>query len=118
MLFALELQRRSHLGGWGVMSNACHPGYARTDLIPNGPGLDSFMTKVTGVLQPFTEPVGVADGALPTLYAATSPDAKGGGYYGPSRMFELVGPPKRGAGRGGGAAERPPQGGCGRCRRR
>jgi hypothetical protein len=30
---------------------------------------------------------------LPQLFAATSPDAAPGGYYGPSRLFELVGPP-------------------------
>src|SRR6202012_1592258 len=29
LLFAFELQRLSHLGGWGVMSNDCHPAYAR-----------------------------------------------------------------------------------------
>jgi hypothetical protein len=46
------------------------------------------------LLKPFMSQ-SAADGALPTLYAATSPDAAGGGYYGPSRLFELVGPPKR-----------------------
>ncbi|THD60537.1 SDR family oxidoreductase [Phenylobacterium sp.] len=94
VLFAFELQRRSHLGGWGVMSNACHPGYARTDLIANGPGVDSPMSRYTRWLQPYISQ-SAPDGALPTLYAATSPDAQGGGYYGPSRLFELVGPPKR-----------------------
>ena len=34
-----------------------------------------------------------AAGALPQLFAATAPDAQPGGYYGPSRLFELVGPP-------------------------
>lgn len=33
-----------------------------------------------------------ADGALPTLFAATAPDAKGGAYYGPKGFFELKGP--------------------------
>jgi NAD(P)-dependent dehydrogenase (short-subunit alcohol dehydrogenase family) len=92
VLFAFELQRHSHLGGWGVMSNACHPGYARTDLIANGPGLENMRLGL--MLQPFMSQ-SAADGALPTLYAATSPDATGGGYYGPARLFELVGPPKR-----------------------
>ena len=32
-----------------------------------------------------------AAGALPTLFAATSPDAKPGGYYGPQGLFELKG---------------------------
>jgi hypothetical protein len=34
-----------------------------------------------------------AAGALPQLFAATSPDAQPGGYYGPGRRFELIGPP-------------------------
>jgi NAD(P)-dependent dehydrogenase (short-subunit alcohol dehydrogenase family) len=38
LMFALELQRRSDAGGWNLMSNAAHPGWARTDLITNGPG--------------------------------------------------------------------------------
>ncbi len=33
-----------------------------------------------------------AAGALPTLFAATAPDAKPAGYYGPQRLFELKGP--------------------------
>jgi len=43
VLFALELQRRSDANGWGIRSNAAHPGFARTELIANGPGADSFM---------------------------------------------------------------------------
>jgi hypothetical protein len=34
-------------------------------------------------------------GALPTLYAATEDDVKGGEYYGPSGFLEMNGPPKR-----------------------
>jgi len=30
---------------------------------------------------------------LPTLFAATSPQAKAGGYYGPNWFYELKGPP-------------------------
>jgi len=32
-----------------------------------------------------------ADGALPTLFAATSPDAKAAGYYGPDGFGEMKG---------------------------
>jgi hypothetical protein len=32
-------------------------------------------------------------GALPTLFAATSQQAKGGGYYGPNGFSELKGSP-------------------------
>jgi NAD(P)-dependent dehydrogenase (short-subunit alcohol dehydrogenase family) len=89
MLFTFELQRRSDAGGWGLMSNAAHPGASRTDLIANQMGT-SFRAKVA------TRMVGLigqsaADGALPTLYAATSPEARSGGYYGPDGMLEIKG---------------------------
>ena len=31
--------KRSDAAGWGLMSNAAHPGYARTDLQTSGPKL-------------------------------------------------------------------------------
>jgi NAD(P)-dependent dehydrogenase (short-subunit alcohol dehydrogenase family) len=93
LLVAFELQRRSDAGGWGLMSNACHPGYARTDLIANGPGRDAPLTRFSVVLQPLMSQ-SAAEGALPTLYAATAPEAQPAGYYGPANRFELVGPPK------------------------
>lgn len=34
-----------------------------------------------------------AQGALPTLFAATSPDAQAGGYYGPDALSETRGYP-------------------------
>jgi NAD(P)-dependent dehydrogenase (short-subunit alcohol dehydrogenase family) len=93
LLFAFELQRRSDAGGWGLMSNAAHPGYARTELIANGPGLNSLSSRVGSLLVAPWASQSPADGALPQLFAATSPDAKPAGYYGPGRLFELVGPP-------------------------
>lgn len=92
LIFALTLHRRSEAGGWGMASMAAHPGYARTDLIANGPGSG-------GVFATISAPLGLiagqsaADGALPILYAATGPDARSGGYYGPKHLFELKGPP-------------------------
>ncbi|MGY3618850.1 oxidoreductase [Bradyrhizobium sp. USDA 10063] len=91
LMFALELQRRSDADGWGLMSTAAHPGYARTDLIDNGPGTRSLFGRFGQLLQPFSQ--SAADGALPTLFAATSPDARPGGYYGPNGFHELKGPP-------------------------
>ena len=92
LMFALELQRRSDAAGWGVTSNAAHPGYARTDLMANGPGANSLLWQINNLLRPFVSH-SAAEGALPTLFAATSPDAKGGGYYGPNWFYELKGPP-------------------------
>ena len=92
LMFALELQRRSDAHGWGLTSLAAHPGYARTDLITNGPGDGGAMSRISRLLAPVASQ-SAAEGALPTLFAATSPGAKGGGYYGPTRMFEMKGPP-------------------------
>jgi hypothetical protein len=49
--------------------------------------------KLGEVFQPLISQ-NAAKGALPTLYAATSPDAKGGAYYGPDGFYELKGAPK------------------------
>ena len=91
LLFTFELQRRSDAYGWGLMSNAAHPGFARTDLIPNGPGtggLKGIGMKALGSLMSHS----AAAGALPTLYAATAPEAVPNGYYGPNGIYELKGP--------------------------
>jgi len=93
LLFAFELQRRSDAAGWGLLSDAAHPGFARTDLIANGPGHDALATRIGNLLIKPWASQSAADGALPQLFAATSPDAKPAGYYGPSRLFEMVGPP-------------------------
>jgi NAD(P)-dependent dehydrogenase (short-subunit alcohol dehydrogenase family) len=96
LIFALELQRHSDAGGWGLMSNAAHPGYARTGLQSAGPGLGRTSPSMVETLSNLFGPLvsqSAAEGALPTLFAATSPDAKPGGYYGPKGWMELKGPP-------------------------
>ena len=93
LMFALELQRRSNAAGWGLLSNAAHPGYALTDLIANGPGTRGLLGQLGKILQPFASQ-SAAEGALPTLFAATSPEAQPGGYYGPNWFYELKGPPE------------------------
>lgn len=91
LMFALELERRSTRNGWGISSIAAHPGIARTDLLLNAPGRFS-LERIMRTLLPFVfQPV--AQGALPTLFAATAPEAKGGAYYGPDGMAEVRGYP-------------------------
>lgn len=92
LMFAFELQRRSDAAQWGVTSIAAHPGISRTDLIPNGAGHFSAFGLMRFALGPimFQSP---AQGALPTLFAATSAHARGGAYYGPDRMNETRGAP-------------------------
>lgn len=92
LMFALELQRRSLAAGWGLTSVAAHPGYARTGLIANGPGANTVQGRVGRLLQPWISQ-SAAEGALPTLFAATSPDVEPGGYYGPNGFYELKGSP-------------------------
>lgn len=91
LIFALELQRRSDAGRWGVASIGAHPGVSRTDLLHNAPGRWSSRGIVRSVLWFLFQPA--AQGALPSLYAATSPQAKPGGYYGPNRLMETRGYP-------------------------
>ena len=92
LMFALELQRRSDANGWRLMSNAAHPGFARTDLIANGPGDTGVLALVSRAMKPFLSHSAAA-GALPTLLAATSPDARPAAYYGPKGFQEMMGAP-------------------------
>lgn len=99
LMFALEFDRRSRAGGWGVRSIAAHPGISRTDLLLNASG-EFSLERILRRLLPFLfQPA--AQGALPTLFAATAADAEGGAYYGPDKMGETRGHPA--------AAKVPPQ---------
>ncbi|MCE7065242.1 SDR family oxidoreductase [Dyadobacter sp. CY326] len=91
LMFALELQRQSEKHGWGIMSMAAHPGVSRTNLLITGAGRWSAAGIARTFLPFLFQPV--AQGALPTLFAATSPEAKGGLYYGPNKMSETRGFP-------------------------
>lgn len=91
LLFALELQRRSTANGWGITSIAAHPGISRTDLLHNAPGRRSMSGLARTWLWFLFQPA--AQGALPTLYAATAPAAMPGAYYGPDKFNETRGYP-------------------------
>lgn len=92
LMFAFELQRRSDAAGWGIRSMSVHPGISRTELIPNGSGKNSAAGIVRRLFGPiFFQPA--AHGAWPSLYAATAKEAKGGAYYGPSKLNEMRGYP-------------------------
>jgi NAD(P)-dependent dehydrogenase (short-subunit alcohol dehydrogenase family) len=89
LVFALELQRRLEAARSPIASIGAHPGVATTNLQSNMTGL----YKLIGPL--LTPLVGqsAAQGALPELFAATSPTAKPGGYYGPDGSNERKGYP-------------------------
>jgi NAD(P)-dependent dehydrogenase (short-subunit alcohol dehydrogenase family) len=90
LMFALELQRRSDAAGWGIQSMAAHPGIAVTELVARGPGLDSEQGRQWASNRDRMQTA--AQGAVPTLYAATAPEARGGFYYGPTGPNEIAGP--------------------------
>ncbi|WP_420992384.1 oxidoreductase [Cupriavidus sp. 30B13] len=92
LMFAFELDRRLRAAGSRVMSVAAHPGVANTNLFRAGKhsaiesALRAGASHLIGMLLNSDEA-----GALPTLYAATSPAAAGGGYYGPTGFMEMRG---------------------------
>ena len=94
LIFALELQRRSETNGWPLISVAAHPGWAATDIHSSGPrmGRTGLAERLLAAVNPLVAQ-SAAEGALPILFAATSPDAEGGGYYGPNGWGELRGAP-------------------------
>lgn len=92
-LMAHRLAQIATERGWDLLSNAAHPGFTRTNLQTAGASLGRSKPKrnvfnsiplVPSQLPP--------QGTEPLLYAATSPDAANGGYYGPSGWMELTGP--------------------------
>ena len=85
LLFSYELERRLEATGAATIATAAHPGWAATNLQRNS-RLTNFGNRF------FAQ--SPAMGALPTLYAATSPEAKGGGFYGPDGFMQMRGYPK------------------------
>lgn len=84
-MFALELSRRSDAAGWGIQSMGAHPGLSRTGLLYNAPGRPRLaMFVLRRILRLMYQ--SAAQGALPTLFAATDPAARAGAYYGPDRL--------------------------------
>jgi NAD(P)-dependent dehydrogenase (short-subunit alcohol dehydrogenase family) len=93
-LFTLELDRRATWHGCDLVSVASHPGYAATNLqsvAPQMSGSDLMerMTRLGNLLLAQS----AAAGALPSLYAATSPQVRGGSFFGPDRLFGARGHP-------------------------
>lgn len=90
ILFARELDRRAREAGSRLLSVAVHPGVSRTNIADYGTDFKSRMLRMFGGMLMQSD----AMGALPTLYAATSAEVRGGTYIGPDGMGELKGYPK------------------------
>ncbi len=94
LLFAFELERRLRAAKRRAIALACHPGYARTNLMLEGPRLEkSWLGTAVMKLGERTLAQSPDQGAWPTLYAATHPDVEGGQYIGPGGPFQLRGTP-------------------------
>lgn len=91
LMFAFELQHRLIAAGSEVRAVAAHPGYAATNLQGR---TESILDVPTSVANRFIAQ-SAYKGALPTLYAATTPDLPGGSYIGPDQPGELWGHPRR-----------------------
>lgn len=99
-LFGLELDRRSRAAGWGITSNLSHPGVAPTSLLAARPelgrGKDTLDVRLIRALSRRGILFGTVESAtLPALFAATSPEAEPGCFYGPRGLGHLGGPPAR-----------------------
>ena len=90
LYFAYELQRRLEAAGDTVISVAAHPGIADTEL-------SRYIPKPLMLMAPLFRPLfnTPAQGAWPTLCAATSAEVHGGDYYGPSKRGETAGPARK-----------------------
>lgn len=92
LMFGLELDRRLNAAGSEIRSIPVHPGWAVTDIFRRG-GRASGFQRLVGSLIFRALGQSAAQGALPLLYAATSPEAEGGVYYGPDDRREATGYP-------------------------
>jgi len=90
LYFAYELQRRLEAAGDSTISVAAHPGIADTELT-------RYIPRALMLIAPLFRPLfnTPAQGAWPTLCAATMPGVRGGEYYGPSKRNETAGPAVR-----------------------
>jgi protochlorophyllide reductase len=93
VMFALELQRRLAEQGSPVLSLAAHPGVARTNLQPTS--IAATGSRLEPLAYRLMDPLfqSAAMGALPQLFAATAPEAKPGGHYGPDQWGGMRGWP-------------------------
>jgi NAD(P)-dependent dehydrogenase (short-subunit alcohol dehydrogenase family) len=88
LIFAFELHRRLSAANSPIASIAAHPGWALTDIGRSvSPGFRLLMKLGRSRFQ------SAEAGSLPLLFAATSPNARKGGYYGPDGRNEAKGNP-------------------------
>ena len=91
VVFGLEFDRRLRARSASTASAIAQPGVAVTNIVSNGMGT-GMKGRIVNVLFRF---VAQSDdrGSWPLLYAATSSQVRGGGYYGPDGIAEIKGTP-------------------------
>ncbi|MEM1401883.1 MAG: SDR family oxidoreductase [Pseudomonadota bacterium] len=89
MLFAQELSRRLVAAEHPVMANVCHPGYSNTNLQSTGP--EGFFVALYSVLNRVWAQSSYK-GSVPTVLAVAGDEAEAGGYYGPVKLMDSLGP--------------------------
>jgi len=94
LLFAYELQHRLQASGKSLISVAVHPGYSATNLQFVGPEMDrSTWNRLYWKFLNIVVAQSAEKGALPSLFAATSAEIKGGEFIAPNGMMEMRGYP-------------------------
>ena len=94
LLFTLELQARLSGIGAAAIAVAAHPGFSDTNLQSahakaKGSRIEESLNGVVNKVVAQS----AQRGALPQLYAATSPAVRGGEYFGPDGFMEIRGYP-------------------------
>jgi NAD(P)-dependent dehydrogenase (short-subunit alcohol dehydrogenase family) len=100
LLFMFELDRRLSAAGRATQAIGCHPGVALTELTRH---LPFPLRGMTPLATPFFN--SAAQGAWPTLQAATGAHVQGGDYLGPQGLGEISG--RSGPARASGKARDP-----------
>jgi NAD(P)-dependent dehydrogenase (short-subunit alcohol dehydrogenase family) len=91
LVFGLEFDRRLRAHSADTASVIAHPGVAVTNIVSNGMGAGLKARIANMVVSLFAQ----SDdrGSWPLIYAATSSEVHGGGYYGPDGIAEIKGMP-------------------------
>jgi NAD(P)-dependent dehydrogenase (short-subunit alcohol dehydrogenase family) len=94
VLFGYELDRRAKAAKAALVGVVCHPGYSATNLQSGsvkagGSAFQGGIMKLGNAVMAQSAEMG----ALPTAYAATAPDVRGGEFVGPGGLMAIRGYP-------------------------
>ena len=96
LLFTYELQRRLSAAKAETIAVAVHPGYSNTNLQTEAARMSGSM--ITGRLMAAASRMAAQSpemGALPSLYALTADDVRGGDFIGPGGLMQMWGYPTK-----------------------